>query len=153
MPLFKPSNDDPDETPAEDSIHPVEDSFETARAELRRRSVELSSEANRPVEAELNPLSAADPPRRQEGNMEQVQWEDQSSQEAGARTGLHPFLRGLLETVPPPGAEWPLADREQWLETARNIFALIHQDPGDERNKAAAAPTPSRPVEPQQRAQ
>lgn len=153
MPLFKPSNDDPDETPAEDSIHAVEDSFETARADLRRRSVGLSSEANRPVEAELNPFSAADPPRRQEGNMEQVQLEDQSSQEAGARTDLHPFLRGLLETVPPPGAEWPLADREQWLETARNIFALIHQDPGDEREQGGRRANTKPTNEPQQRAQ
>jgi len=47
--------------------------------------------------------------------------------------GLHPFFRGLLDTLPDPGADWPRAQREQWLETARNIFALIYPDPGEER--------------------
>lgn len=47
--------------------------------------------------------------------------------------GLHPFFRGLLDTLPDPGADWPRAQREQWLETARNIFALIYGDPGEER--------------------
>ena len=46
---------------------------------------------------------------------------------------LHPFFRGLLDTLPEPGADWPRAQREQWLETARNIFALIYEDPGEER--------------------
>lgn len=51
----------------------------------------------------------------------------------GLLPGLHPFFRGLLETLPEPGADWPRAQREQWLETARNIFALIYKDPGEER--------------------
>lgn len=85
--------------------------------------------------------------------MEQVQSQDQGSHEADAPTGLHPFFRGLLESVPAPGTEWPLADREQWLETARNIFALIYQVPGDEREQALAAPTPIQPAEPKQRGQ
>jgi hypothetical protein len=46
---------------------------------------------------------------------------------------IHPFFRGLLDTLPEPGADWPRAQREQWLETARNIFALIYKDPGEER--------------------
>ena len=58
-------------------------------------------------------------------------------------TGLHPFFRGLLETLPEPGADWPPAQREQWLETARNIFALIYKDPAEERK-------PIRLIEPQQ---
>ena len=40
--------------------------------------------------------------------------------------GLHPFFQGLLDSLPAPGAEWPPAKREQWLETARNIFALLY---------------------------
>lgn len=156
MPLFEPTNDepeptndDPDESPAEDSVRSI-GSFETARAELRRRSAVLNSEANQQVEAEPNPSSGADAPRRQEANMEQVQWQDQGSQAAGAATGLHPFFRGLLESVPAPGTEWPLEGREQWLETARNIFALMYQEPGDERERARPVPTP---VEPQQQSQ
>jgi len=58
--------------------------------------------------------------------------------------GLHPFFRGLLETLPEPGSEWSRREREQWLETARNIFALIYQEPGGEREQASAAPPPVR---------
>jgi hypothetical protein len=47
--------------------------------------------------------------------------------------GLHPFFRGLLDTLPDPGADWPLEKREQWLETARSIFALVYTDPVEER--------------------
>lgn len=56
---------------------------------------------------------------------------------------LHPFFRGLLETLPEPGMDWPPANREQWLETARNIFALLYQDPADVRE-----PIPLRPHQP-----
>lgn len=41
---------------------------------------------------------------------------------------LHPFFRGLLETLPEPGTNWPQFQRDQWLETARNIFALLYAD-------------------------
>ena len=54
---------------------------------------------------------------------------------------LHPFFRGLLATLPEPGADWPLARRERWLETARNIFALIYADPDDERRPIRLATT------------
>ena len=48
--------------------------------------------------------------------------------ERPAVSDLHPFFCGLLETLPEPGTDWPPANREQWLETARNIFALLYQD-------------------------
>jgi hypothetical protein len=57
--------------------------------------------------------------------------------------GLHPFFRGLLETLPEPGADWPLAQREKWLETARNIFALIYQDSAEERGTVHLQPPPT----------
>lgn len=50
-----------------------------------------------------------------------------------AAPALHPFFQGLLETLPPPGADWPRAKREQWLETARSIFALVYTDPSEQR--------------------
>ena len=55
---------------------------------------------------------------------------------------LHPFFQGLLEALPEPGADWPIAKREQWLETARNIFGLMYADPADATN----APSRSQPV-------
>jgi hypothetical protein len=48
------------------------------------------------------------------------------------RPELHPFFRGLLDLLPEPGASWPQAKREQWLETARSIFNLLYEDAGDQ---------------------
>jgi hypothetical protein len=52
--------------------------------------------------------------------------------------GLNPFFRGLLETLPEPGASWPQPQREQWLETARHIFALVYTDTGEEPQRSLA---------------
>jgi hypothetical protein len=56
---------------------------------------------------------------------------------------LHPFFCGLLEALPEPGMDWPSVNRDQWLETARNIFALLYQDPAEVRE-----PIPLRPHQP-----
>jgi len=50
-----------------------------------------------------------------------------------AQLELHPFFCGLLETLPEPGMDWPSENRERWLETARNIFALLYHDAGEVR--------------------
>lgn len=45
----------------------------------------------------------------------------------------HPFIEGLLRTLPPPDSEWKAADRVKWLQTAERIFSLIYKgDPGAE---------------------
>ena len=54
--------------------------------------------------------------------------------------GLHPFFRGLLDALPEPGTQWSQAQRDQWLETARHIFALIYTDP---QNRAPDHPPAS----------
>ena len=41
---------------------------------------------------------------------------------------LHPFFQGLLDCLPPPGEAWPTKMRDQWLDTARNIFALLYSE-------------------------
>jgi hypothetical protein len=63
-----------------------------------------------------------------EGHEYHVAREGEGPADKRSPSGLHPFFRGLLETLPDPGADWPRAQREQWLETARNIFALLYQD-------------------------
>jgi hypothetical protein len=40
--------------------------------------------------------------------------------------GLHPFIRGLLDTLPAPGAEWNAQARADWLTTAASVFKLIY---------------------------
>lgn len=54
--------------------------------------------------------------------------EDERTLAPGRPAGLHPFFRGLLDTLPEPGSNWPQSKRDQWLETARNIFALLYAD-------------------------
>lgn len=56
-------------------------------------------------------------------------------QPPGAPTGtqkLHPFVLGLLETLPNPGSLWPVAERQLWLETASHIFGLIYKDKAEQ---------------------
>lgn len=41
--------------------------------------------------------------------------------------GLHPFVQGLLVTLPNPGEVWAEDDRRKWLATAESIFAVIYR--------------------------
>ena len=44
--------------------------------------------------------------------------------------GHHPFVEGLLETMPEPGTVWTIEGRAAWLEAAANIFTLIYKGEG-----------------------
>lgn len=46
--------------------------------------------------------------------------------DGGGGGTLHPFIQGLLQTLPPPGASWPKQKRDQWLAAATGIFNLIY---------------------------
>jgi hypothetical protein len=50
----------------------------------------------------------------------------------GGGSRLHPFIAGLLSTLPKPESEWPGAERVKWLQTAASIFGLIYMDEGGE---------------------
>jgi hypothetical protein len=58
--------------------------------------------------------------------------DEQGNQNPGGGGGgggdLHPFIRGLLDTLPEPGSSWSSADRKIWLGTAESIFKLIYKD-------------------------
>jgi hypothetical protein len=45
---------------------------------------------------------------------------------------LHPFIQGLLKTLPDPEseAEWSISQRVKWLQTAAHIFDLIYEGDG-----------------------
>jgi hypothetical protein len=43
------------------------------------------------------------------------------------REPLHPFIEGLLKTLPPVGEDWKIQARIKWLQTASNIFSLIYE--------------------------
>ncbi|MBE0549574.1 MAG: hypothetical protein IH627_18345 [Rubrivivax sp.] len=44
---------------------------------------------------------------------------------------LHPFVKGLLDKLPAPDAEWAIKDRAKWLTTAANIFDLMYSAPSE----------------------
>jgi hypothetical protein len=41
---------------------------------------------------------------------------------------LHPFIEGLLKTLPSADSQWAVEDRKKWLQTAESIFGLIYKD-------------------------
>ena len=46
----------------------------------------------------------------------------------GGGGDLHPFIVGLLDTLPIPNTSWPSSERQKWLKTAEHIFSLIYAD-------------------------
>jgi hypothetical protein len=63
--------------------------------------------------ASPNPVD--DPPRRQDGG-------------GGGDGPIHPAIAGLLRTLPPSGATWPVVDRKTWLTAVESIFSLVYKD-------------------------
>lgn len=48
---------------------------------------------------------------------------------AGGGGEYHPFIQGLLQTLPPANTEWSQADQQKWLDAAKTIFGLIYKAP------------------------
>ncbi len=46
-------------------------------------------------------------------------------------SGLHPFIQGLLDTLPEPQTNWTVEGRAKWLQAAANIFDLIYKGTGE----------------------
>jgi hypothetical protein len=58
---------------------------------------------------------------------------DQSNGRSGGGNGsggYHPFVEGLLQTLPEPGTLWTIEGRAAWLETAATAFKLIYKGDG-----------------------
>jgi hypothetical protein len=62
--------------------------------------------------------------------------------EAGAPdvSGFHPFIQGLLDTLPEPETNWAIEGRAKWLMAASNIFDLIYKGSGEIQIIAKQAP-------------
>src|ERR1700734_3022646 len=55
--------------------------------------------------------------------------------------GLHPFIQGLLDTLPEPQTNWAIEGRAKWLQAAANIFDLIYKGNGAIEIKARSTET------------
>ncbi len=47
---------------------------------------------------------------------------------SGGEDQHHPFIQGLIKTLPKTETEWPITKRAQWLQTAASVFNLIYKD-------------------------
>jgi hypothetical protein len=57
------------------------------------------------------------------------------------KRALHPFIEGLLLTLPEPGEKWDALDQANWLEAAAKIFRLIYKMDGEVEIRAKSNPT------------
>jgi hypothetical protein len=46
----------------------------------------------------------------------------------GGSGNYHPFIAGLLKTLPPAESDWPMDSRRKWLLAASHIFEVIYKD-------------------------
>lgn len=53
-----------------------------------------------------------------------------TSQSDGGGGSLHPFIQGLLQSLPSPNTVWSTEGRVAWLKTAATCFDLMYQGEG-----------------------
>jgi hypothetical protein len=46
----------------------------------------------------------------------------------GGDGSQHPFIAGLIKTLPKADSDWPMDGRRKWLQAASHIFELIYKD-------------------------
>jgi hypothetical protein len=81
-----------------------------------------TSENGRSATAKDDPVAPPPAPRRS------------SSGDGGGGDEHHPFIQGLLKTLPQPESDWTVEQRARWLQTAAGIFDLIYK--GNEEGRA-----------------
>lgn len=50
---------------------------------------------------------------------------------SGGGDDYHPFIKGLLQTLPETGGKWAHKDRVKWLRLAANAFDMIYEGDGE----------------------
>jgi hypothetical protein len=94
----------------------------------------------------VSPDGRKDPPIPDESDKKR---EGGGKGDGGGEKPRHPFIEGLLKTLPDPDSdeEWPLEKRVKWLQTAANIFDLIYKGDGGIKVEPATAQRSPRPHE------
>jgi len=84
--------------------------------------------------------SAVAPPKAKEPeeHTPESKGKNGSSGDGGDGKKRHPFIEGLLETLPPAAlgvekTEWSLQGRQDWLQTAAGIFNLIYKTSNEDK--------------------
>jgi hypothetical protein len=55
---------------------------------------------------------------------------DEPDQETYNASSYHPFIQGLLDTLPEPNTNWTVEGRAKWLQAAAHNFDLIYKGSG-----------------------
>ena len=93
---------------------------------------------NRLVRPKLDNTSNSTDPQPDKGRSEDAKLGQKASIHHGVSgKDLHPFIQGLLETLPDTGSQWPMKDRAKWLKLAAHAFDLIYEGDGEIEIKAA----------------
>ena len=69
----------------------------------------------------------------------------------GPMKGLHPFIMGLLDTLPAAQTNWTIEGRAKWLQAAAHCFDLIYMGSGEIRIEAKPSQEPLQPAARQHR--
>lgn len=59
-----------------------------------------------------------------------------------------PFIRGLVQHLPPPGSAWSLEDRRRWIHCAETVFSLMYKLPEQAAKPAEELETAGPPPDP-----
>lgn len=55
-------------------------------------------------------------------------------------SGQHPLIRGLIQSLPESGSEWPERARNAWVKAALANFELVYDLPPEDRNGGDPSP-------------
>jgi hypothetical protein len=55
--------------------------------------------------------------------------------------GLSPFIQGLVQSLPEPGAVFPTEKQDAWFDTARGIFKLIYKTDAEDTRRPVSPNT------------
>jgi hypothetical protein len=70
-------------------------------------------------------------PTAEENNGDSVNGRDAGESGAPKTSKLHPFIQGLLDSLPEPDTNWTVDGRAKWLQAAANIFDLMYKGSGE----------------------
>jgi len=76
---------------------------------------------------DLQPDRLTLPPIKSEKPADPPKKDEQKTGGGSGGGGRHPFIEGLIQTLPEPNTPWSTKDRANWLNTAANIFKIIYQ--------------------------
>jgi hypothetical protein len=57
----------------------------------------------------------------------------------GGTPPMHPFIEGLVKTLPPAGTKWSETGQTQWLDAAKAIFKIIYPAPESQQEPPSVA--------------